>query len=795
MKGDGNLKIYVDKNALQDYTTKLIAKEKTIFATKNDVGSPLVASTVAEMTDHDKVYVYVGSETGYTSGNWYYWDGTAWTSGGVYNSEGFVLDDTLTSATLPAQAKAVGDKVSQLSEELAIEATGGKTFTQADIIQGSYNASGAVTTNAARIRTEGFIPVYKGEKISFTPGTNIKQIIYGKFNTSKTFVQDGPWTSNGVIDVDWDGFLILAWRKSSDNENITPSDYDATTVLIAKDAYNINWNRNALYTAVGGITNTFIITAQGSAKFKIELLKGLTYTYKNNTTASQTLNLYKDDGTSKSLVSSLSAGASYTFVPESNDYTAIGGFYNNAGTGILSCDGLSPKVAELDDVINEYAETGKSNVSVGAFAQGTIGDGNGATVSANDAIRTDWIEIQNLKYDFNIESGYKYAVLTYNSTKTFIVSSYYKTSAYVLDNRDGAAKYIRIKIAKTDGTDIAPVDAPDFAMNRIFKNTTDIARIFDMLGNEVPPEYWITYLDNKIESINSTIGDVGFKGDSFFFFTDVHWPSNEKNSPAIIKYLKHKTPTERVIQGGDILNKHSSRAAALQILEDYMEQTNGLNVINLVGNHDDNSNGQTSETTRFVGAGTFYRLLNSRTESFVSWAAGKNYGYYDNAVQKIRHIYLDTGTPDMHQIEQDQLDWFSARLTELATDWTVVVFAHMLFTPRTSEYDSLVMNSNGWAVAGVIDNVLDAANHPHVACVISGHTHRDYSIADPYEHNYPIICTTCDAGSTSEDPNSEYVAGTTTAQAIDIFCINTTDKTINAIRIGDGQDRDWTYTN
>lgn len=119
MKGAGNLKIYVDKNALQDYTTKLIAKEKTIFATKNEVGSPLVASTVAGMTDHDKIYIYVGSETGYTSGNWYYWNGTAWTSGGIYNSEGFVLDDTLTSATLPAQAKAVGDKVNQLSEDFA----------------------------------------------------------------------------------------------------------------------------------------------------------------------------------------------------------------------------------------------------------------------------------------------------------------------------------------------------------------------------------------------------------------------------------------------------------------------------------------------------------------------------------------------------------------------------------------------------------------------------------------------------------------------------------------------------
>ena len=57
-------------------------------ASKSEIGSPLVANTVAEMTDTSKVYVYTGSETGYTSGNWYYYNGTSWVSGGVYNSQG-----------------------------------------------------------------------------------------------------------------------------------------------------------------------------------------------------------------------------------------------------------------------------------------------------------------------------------------------------------------------------------------------------------------------------------------------------------------------------------------------------------------------------------------------------------------------------------------------------------------------------------------------------------------------------------------------------------------------------------
>jgi hypothetical protein len=56
------------------------------------VGTPLVAATAASMIDTNKVYVYTGSETGYTNGNWYYYDGTNWVSGGVYNSIAINMD-------------------------------------------------------------------------------------------------------------------------------------------------------------------------------------------------------------------------------------------------------------------------------------------------------------------------------------------------------------------------------------------------------------------------------------------------------------------------------------------------------------------------------------------------------------------------------------------------------------------------------------------------------------------------------------------------------------------------------
>ena len=68
-------------------------------AVKAAYGAPLVAATAASMTDHTRVYVYTGSESGYTNGNWYYWNGTAWASGGVYNSSAVNVDSAPTQGS------------------------------------------------------------------------------------------------------------------------------------------------------------------------------------------------------------------------------------------------------------------------------------------------------------------------------------------------------------------------------------------------------------------------------------------------------------------------------------------------------------------------------------------------------------------------------------------------------------------------------------------------------------------------------------------------------------------------
>lgn len=103
-------------------------------ANKDDYGSPLKAKTVAEMTDKKKVYVYVGTETGYINGNWYTWEETAWISGGVYNSAAIQTDKTLTQSDKAADSAIVGQQIGSLKESKiskpSIDGTAGQVLTK-----------------------------------------------------------------------------------------------------------------------------------------------------------------------------------------------------------------------------------------------------------------------------------------------------------------------------------------------------------------------------------------------------------------------------------------------------------------------------------------------------------------------------------------------------------------------------------------------------------------------------------------------------------------------------------------
>lgn len=86
-------KKYLDLEGLEHYEatikSRLGAEANTRLSADNNLqaqinglasGSPLVASSISEMTDTTRVYVNT------TDGHWYYYNGSAWTDGGVYQA-------------------------------------------------------------------------------------------------------------------------------------------------------------------------------------------------------------------------------------------------------------------------------------------------------------------------------------------------------------------------------------------------------------------------------------------------------------------------------------------------------------------------------------------------------------------------------------------------------------------------------------------------------------------------------------------------------------------------------------
>ena len=159
------------------------------------VGHANTAATKAAMTDTSKVYVYVGSGTGaddgMVNGNWYYYDGSAWVSGGVYNATAIETDTSLSIAGSAADAKTTGD---------AIRATDSIIFDDVDGTDvgwrgGAINSgSGADTTTTTRITMTGMLPA--SVKYVYTyPGYRYIICAYSALNVAADYYE-GEWNGS-----------------------------------------------------------------------------------------------------------------------------------------------------------------------------------------------------------------------------------------------------------------------------------------------------------------------------------------------------------------------------------------------------------------------------------------------------------------------------------------------------------------------------------------------------------------------------------------------------------------------
>lgn len=96
-------------------------------------GTPPTADSTSEM-DHDESTVYINT----TDGNWYYWNGSAWTSGGVYG--GATTSTTFNQHGVPADDFAVGEALADLDDRITaidftitVDGNGNATLVRSDM--------------------------------------------------------------------------------------------------------------------------------------------------------------------------------------------------------------------------------------------------------------------------------------------------------------------------------------------------------------------------------------------------------------------------------------------------------------------------------------------------------------------------------------------------------------------------------------------------------------------------------------------------------------------------------------
>lgn len=235
-------------------------------ANKDDYGSPLTASTVSAMTDKKKVYVYTGSESGYTAGNWYSWNGTAWVPGGVYNSAAIQTDKTLTQSGKAADSAIVGQQIGELKEFL-VDLTKGILGFRAVRNEETFIMDGTVNPSDNQYPQKGLLYEYDdliSEKI-ITGGNSL-------FNSESDFtvfavVDKQIYTHNiiGLGDnkgmftlfVNWNGdvYIKLYLNDNSAYPQVkyTPSDSDSLLYLCVTK----NENTYTLYVNNTNIDSTY----------------------------------------------------------------------------------------------------------------------------------------------------------------------------------------------------------------------------------------------------------------------------------------------------------------------------------------------------------------------------------------------------------------------------------------------------------------------------------------------------------------------------------------------------------
>lgn len=303
------------------------------------------------------------------------------------------------------------------------------------------------------------------------------------------------------------------------------------------------------------------------------------------------------------------------------------------------------------------------------------------------------------------------------------------------------------------------------------------------------PSYWEDELNTSLASIYEHDMNMSAHSAQFLYFTDVHWDKNAKYSPAIINYFSSLLNMDTVFGGDVIATYDTTKEAAAAEIRDFYSQFD-VPVFTALGNHDSNQMSNPDSSTILSGD-EMYHLLLRQEESLANTESSYEHAYFDNVSQKVRYISFFY---DAHVTISDELyEWIDARISELPKGWTVVLFSHASWAPRSAGKEPVMTSEGEKFISHILD--LEDSVDATVACWMTGHIHRDYSqVFISGEKSLPVISTNCDTYKISTKWGGwEMKKGTNTEQCIDAVQLDLDRKLIYMTRIGAGEDRVFSY--
>lgn len=479
-----------------------------------------------------------------------------------------------------------------------------------------------------------------------------------------------------------------------------------------------------------------------------------------------------------------------------------------ADDAVISPSDSSNLTIQIIPKVNLYKDENMINFNNYEFGweYGTLNPGSGSESSSQMRLRSKYIlagagtVLKNLRKDGHL-------IYCFNLDKTYKSDISWTTNNIVVQDDC----YIRILLKKSDNTTITSDDFVSLINEEVVYRQLP-SELFDVISDNFKdqnpyPSYFDTQIQSAITDSRNATFDAGVNGDSFVFITDLHWPSNQKHSPALVKKVVDELNVDKVICGGDLING-GAKQTNIDAMSDCINSfKNNSKFYCLFGNHDSNTIGTGAVPWTKNNA---YTLMQKQSDLYVDEYAEPCYFYFDNEATKTRYICLDTGV-ESDTISSDQRTWMNNSLNSMPNGWHALIFAHIVYKLKTGKTWSIGLQPEDLEPSSSMIMIFDdldqwnetqeqsePATHRKVEAVFGGHVHIDCNYST--DGGIPIVLTNCDCGSQTFTETSsgsgirDYEAGTITEQCFDITTINYDAKEINCIRVGRGSNRAISYS-